>query len=147
MNITLKRHAYLKDRTMGTLYVGNEEFPTLERPWIKSTAHSGGKNFESCVPDGTYALQPFDSDNHHNVWSLMNADLDVFVHEPDIHGRWAILIHIGNYIKDIVGCIAPGMTGDDHNVWSSGDAINRLRVLLGSEDHLLIIEPKGATND
>jgi len=146
LNILLERHAYLPDRTMGKLYVEDEILHTLERPWIRSPLHRGGANYESCVPDGVYALQAFDSDNHHNVWSLMNVALNVFVHEPDEGvggGRWAILIHIGNYTKDIVGCIAPGLTADEHNVWHSTKAVERLRELLGETDHVLTIKPKG----
>ncbi len=144
MHLILKRHAYLQDRTMGTLHIAGEEFATLERPWIASTEHFGGKNFESCVPEGTYDFLPFDSDAHPDCFSLHNSALDVWVAQPQSPGRWAILIHVGNYIKDIVGCIAPGMSGDDHNVWKSGKAMARIRELVASdEEHTITIESRG----
>lgn len=99
------------------------------------------------MPDGEYMLQPWTSTAHPNCYSLMNVDLDVFVHEPDNSlGRWAILIHVGNYIEDIVGCIAIGLTGDRDNVYHSKPAMDRLRQALKSDTHRLIIEPKGAVN-
>lgn len=149
MNLLLERHAYLSDRTTGMLHLEDESFHTLERPWIRTPLHKGGMNYESCVPDGVYILQAFDSEHHHNVWSLNNAELDVFVYKPEkgvAEGRWAILIHVGNYIKDIIGCIAPGLTGDDKNVWHSKAAIVRMRELLNDGDHVLTIKPKGAEN-
>lgn len=145
MKITLERHAYLHDRTMGRLYVGDEVFHTLERPWIPSLEHLGGKNFESCVPDGEYELKPFSSDDHPDCWSLSNAELDVHEFQASEPGRWAILIHVGNYVKDVVGCIAPGLTADESHVWNSGKAIDRLRDLLDGE-HTLVIRARGARN-
>lgn len=141
----LERYCYASDRTMGKLYVGGEEFFTIERPWIPSKEHRGGKNFESCIPDGTYSVQLFDSDNHHNVWSLMNPELDVFVYKPDLPGRWTILIHVGNHVKDVVGCIAVGLTGDESHVWQSGKAIDRLREIVTAQTEI-VIRPKGAVN-
>jgi hypothetical protein len=147
MLLTLERHAYLSDRTMGKLYVGDEIFHTLERPWIRSPYHLGGTNFESCVPDGRYILQPFDSEAHPDCWNLYSPNLDVFLEEPnDGAGRWAILIHAGNYVKDVVGCIAPGLTADEEHVWNSRAAMDRIRSVLGAEEHTLEIKPVGATN-
>ena len=145
MRITLERHAYLTDRTMGKLYVGPEIFHTLERPWIPSLEHLGGKNFESCVPDGTYVLQPFNSEKHPDCWSLLNENLDVLVDQGGEPGRWAILIHSGNYVKDVVGCIAPGLTCDESHVWNSRAAMDRIRSILDGE-HELVIKPAGARN-
>lgn len=148
MNLILERYYYGTRRTRGRLHAGNEVFQTLERPWIKTPLHLGGANFESCVPDGTYKLVPWDSEDHPNCYALINHDLDVHLYEPaDGMGRWAILIHVGNYIKDIVGCIAPGLTGDETgDVWSSAKAMNRLRAHLGDESHTLVIRSKGANN-
>ena len=141
----LERHHYAPNRTMGKLFVGGEVFHTIERPWIPSPDHLGGANFKSCVPDGDYVVQLFDSDNHHNVWSLMNIELDVFVHKPDLPGRWSILIHVGNSVEDVVGCIAIGLSADEDHVWNSKKAIERLRGIVTSQTELTIL-PKGARN-
>lgn len=146
MKLTLERHTYLEDRTMGKLYVGDEIFHTLERPWIPTLEHLGGKNFESCVPDGMYELIPFSSEKHPDCYVLMNSELDVSIVQGQEPGRWAILIHVGNYVKDVVGCIAPGLTSDESHVWNSGKAMDKIRDLLGSEGHELVIKPAGAVN-
>jgi len=144
MRLILSRRAYMSDRTMGELHIGNERFPTLERPWIQSMEHMGGKNFESCIPEGNYEIRPFSSDAHPDSFSLANSALDVWVVKPQDPGRWAILLHTGNYIKDIVGCIAPGISGDDHNVWKSKKAMKRIRELLAGEDvHTITIKSRG----
>ena len=146
MQITLERHAYLDDRTMGKLYVGDEMLYTIERPWIPTLEHLGGKNFKSCVPDGEYVLAPFGSDAHPDCWNLVNENLDVHLAQGQEPGRWAILIHAGNYVRDVVGCIAPGLTADESHVWSSRLAMDKLNDLLGDGEHSLIIKPKGARN-
>lgn len=139
----LVRHCYLPDRTRGKLYVEDEVLHTLERPWLASPDHHGGKNFESCVPNGVYALQPFTSDAHPNVWRLTNSELDVFGNKPGTEpGRWDILIHVGNYVKDVVGCIAVGLTADEEHVWNSKLAIERLRNLLTENYYELEIRSK-----
>jgi hypothetical protein len=132
---------------MGKLYIGDEVFHTLERPWISSPHHKGGKNFESCVPDGIYLLTPYSSEDHPEVWRLTNSDLDVFGNKPASNpGRWDILIHVGNYVADVVGCVAVGLTADEEHVWNSKKAIARLRTLLTEEHYELSIEPLGARN-
>ena len=109
--------------------------------------HLGGKNFESCVPDGTYELIPFSSEKHPDSYALLNMALDVSILQSAEPGRWAILIHSGNYVKDVVGCIAPGLTADESHVWNSRKAMDRIRDLVASdEEHTITIKPVGAVN-
>ena len=147
MKILLERFAYMENRTMGQLHIQDHTFLTIERPWISSLHHKGGRNFESCVPDGEYSLLPFESEAHPESYILKNEELDVFADNPGKDkGRWSILIHVGNYVKDVVGCIAPGLTGDESHVWESRKAMARIRELLGREEHVLVIQAKGAKN-
>jgi hypothetical protein len=152
MDLILERYAYLKDRTMGVLSFKDVELYTIERPWIPSPYHRGGKNFESCVPDGKYTLRPFNSTKHPSTFILENEDLDVFQMSPrgaGTKGRWAILIHVGNSAEDVVGCIAPGMEIEEEcygHVWKSRVAMDVLRDKLQDTNHTLIITSKGATN-
>lgn len=145
--VKLRRHHYGEKFTRGVLTLPSGlEIQTLERPWIQSPLHRGGKNFESCVPDGVYNVTPYDSEKHPNSYILENRDLDVYKYKGP-ERRWAILIHSGNFIKDIVGCIAPGLTGEYDRVWKSKDAMNEIREELGRKEFVLIIEPKGAKNE
>ena len=85
--------------------------PTLERPWLPGVR--GGMPFASCVPDGEYQLERFTRPNGDLVLRLWNTDLGVYKHQgdgPEEGGRYLILIHAGNWVRDGVGCIAPGLT-------------------------------------
>lgn len=148
MHLTLKRIAYLRDYTAGLLTVLNQTFSTVERPWIPTPAHRGGTNSFSCVPDGDYKLEPFVGARFQNVYALSNPDLDVYVGLPTGKlGRSAILIHEGNTVKDVIGCIAIGMaaSADGSRVSESVQALNFLRSILGKDVHTLSISPKGTT--
>ena len=149
MNLLLKRFAYLNDCTRGALYVGNEVFQTVERPWIRNPDGAGGLPFESCIPDGTYNLSPYTRPSGKKAFILSNPELGVWQQDEDrTHsewGRYLVLIHPGNTVEDVVGCIAPGLTGYDKTVGSSRNAMLKLHELLGGGEHELRIAPKGAT--
>ena len=145
MKILLERYAYMNDRTMGVLYCGDEILYTVERPWISSMESLGGTPFESCIPDGVYTLAPFSSASHPDCYSIVNPALDVHLTQHPT-GRYAILVHSGNSVKDVVGCIAPGLSTDGVSVWHSRAAMDRIRTALGNETHVLEISPKGARN-
>ena len=147
MNIVLKRFAYLDDCTRGVLHVGNHTFQTIERPWVKNSDGPGGTPFESCIPDGTYRMRAFTRPSGKKAFILSNADHGVFEQQEDMEGaagRYLILIHVGNTTADVVGCIAPGLTGADRSVGNSRNAMLKLHELLDGYEHELRIEPKGA---
>lgn len=88
---------------------------TIERPWIDDGT-PGGKPRESCVPAGVYKLRPHTRPDGKKVVALVNPDLGVYYLEDDLPaegGRFLILIHIANWVKDIVGCIGPGIWKTD----------------------------------
>lgn len=133
--LILTRFAYTPTETQGILE-GDDgvQFWTIERPWVKSN-HPGGASFESCVPDGAYKLVPHNRPNGDKVVALVNPDLGVWYQQdqrPDVWGRYLVLIHAGNFVEDIVGCIAPGLSRTIHNnrvmVGSSRAAMKQLDV-------------------
>lgn len=96
--------------TEGLLTFGDVSIHTIERPWIPT--HPGGKPFESCVPAGRYKLRKHTRGNGDKVLALVNPGLGVYYRGKerinDV-GRYLILIHAGNWVTDVVGCIAPGI--------------------------------------
>lgn len=150
MIITLERFAYLSDCTRGVLHVGNDSFQTVERPWVKNPAGPGGLPFESCVPDGLYQLGHYTRPSGKKAFIFSNPDLGVWEQDSDRSsqewGRYLTLIHPGNTVADVVGCIAPGLTGTDRGVGSSRNAMLKLHELLTHiHSHELRIQPKGAS--
>ena len=158
MNVLLVRHAYLPTVTLGRLYAGSLVLATLEEAWITNPNGPGGQRREfgkqeSCVPDGPYTLQPHNTAKHPGVWALQNPNLGVWhaaVPAGLTYGRSAILIHTGNSVLDIEGCLLIGMRhgrieGIDA-VLESRIALDRLRVVLGTVlSHSLQIRPTAGT--
>lgn len=118
MLLTLER-SYLQHCVIGELHVpGFHTYATIERPW------RGNERNISCIPEGVYQCKPFSGRRFKNVWQLM-----------DVPDRTYILIHAGNWAKDVQGCIAVGkaLSSTDYMVMNSGDAIDELRGHLPDE--------------
>jgi hypothetical protein len=112
-DLTLIRDSYGTKETMGKMFDadGNLLAHTIERPWVPDMNHPGGTSFESCVPDGIYNLVPHTRPNGDKVVALVNPELGVWygkADRPSTWGRYLVLIHSGNYVDHVVGCIAPG---------------------------------------
>lgn len=107
----LERFSYSPTETEGYLFLRDDTvLHTLERPWIGE--HPGGTPFESCIPDGEYQLIPHVRPNGHSVYAMRNHDLHVYYtaeERGENPGRYLCLLHSGNYVDDVVGCIAPGL--------------------------------------
>ncbi len=95
--LVLVRLQTFNDRILGRLHVynGNAEiaqFVTLELPWLNN------KNHVSCIPTGTYTVEPRVSDKFgHHLWV------------KDVPGRDLILFHNGCFPENTHGCILLGM--------------------------------------
>jgi hypothetical protein len=152
MNFQIIRHAYLRDRTLGRIILPGLTLPTLERPWIKNPAGTGGLPRESCIPDGYYQLRPHHSRKFPDSYILTGETLGVYgysVPQGQDYGRSAILIHPANKVGELLGCIAPGMTHGmiegELGVLDSRRAMDKLRAILGREEHYVEIRPTTGT--
>ena len=133
MKGTLTRYESTSSGTFGVLKLGHSTLHTIERPWLNN------KPFESCIPPGEYSLVPFTRPNGDNVYALVGGS--VSLDKTDGYKRYLILIHSGNYMTDVVGCIAPGMSRDGNMVTQSKKAMGKIMALLsGIEPHTLTIE-------
>jgi hypothetical protein len=111
--LLLERMPSTDQGVQGFMTFGHFTLCTVERPWVPVDEHLGGRNFRSCVPAGNYRLIQHVRTNGDVVVALENPLLNVYYKEddvPDSGGRWKILIHSGNWVKDVVGCIAPGLS-------------------------------------
>lgn len=108
------RYAYLERVTLGVIQLPDVRIFTIERPWLpdaQSPENIAGLPERSCVPEGNYLLEPHHSARFPNVYALVNPALHVWHYAvpPGVKGRAGILIHAGNDVSAVVGCIAVGM--------------------------------------
>lgn len=102
---------------------------TLELPW------RGNQKDISRIPDNSYLATKHISPKFGEC-ILVN----------DVEGRTWILIHKGNFHRDILGCILVGesfydIDGDGHlDVTNSSKTMKQLMKILDDENHLNIIE-------
>ena len=130
--LTLERYAYLPECTLGVLSVHGFKFYTIERPWLNNTP------FSSCVPEGFYTVAPYSSKRFRDVYEVEHVE-----------GRTHILIHAGNVVADVAGCVAVGSGRRTHKgehwVTQSRLALMQLRSALGKESAYLDVVSKRAT--
>jgi len=160
MDLFIDRFSYATSETEGILTLNDFALATIERPWV-GVDTPGGKPFESCIPDGEYRLDPWIRPNEDEAYILSNPGLGVYeskAERPDGIGRYLILMHIANYVSNVVGCIGPGMvrsimknrkTGNyERAVSSSGEAMRVITEQLGREEsHTLTIRSKCGTGE
>ena len=95
------------------------ECNTLELPWKEN------KNRISCIPDGAYWVEKYNSVKFGSVFLFNN-----------VKGRSMIEMHTGNYHTDILGCILAGAGLSDINqdgyldVYSSRRTMEKLLELM-----------------
>ncbi|GGB82974.1 hypothetical protein GCM10007424_23750 [Flavobacterium suaedae] len=129
MEAILKRQQSDDKQTLGTLEVFDKgrkvfECKTLELDW------QNNKRRESCIPVGVY-----------NVVTRTSAKYGLHYHVTNVPARSFILIHHGNYNKDILGCILVGSAHIDINGDGYKDVTNSRNTLK----KLLKASPNGFT--
>ena len=139
-HLLLERQPTTSTHTEGFLSFDDEILATLERPWIDE-GYPGGKPFESCIPNGIYELISHARPDGKMAVALVNPELGVYRYEEDRsegEGRYLILIHIGNWVHDIVGCIAPGLakttSPQGHMVTKSAKAMGRIMNFIDGDE-------------
>ena len=127
--IKLERIKYRKKSTIGILSVEGFECFTLELPWLNNQ-----KNI-SCIPTGIYKWKKrFSPGKQYQVIEL-----------KDVPNRKYIQIHLGNYTRQIEGCILPGLGLKDidndgiFDVTQSEKAFNKIMSLTGDSGEIEIV--------
>lgn len=104
------------------------EFFTLECPW------KNNEPFESCIPDGLYRIEPWQSPTHGECYIISGGTVG------KTEGiRTYCLFHDANKVNQLAGCIALGLSMNGQNLRDSGAAIKLfLRELDGKPAMLFI---------
>lgn len=133
MNIKIERVYESEKPTIGFLTLEDEigikipnfNLATVELPWRDN------QNQISCFPEGKYGAEIYDSPSKGRCILLQN-----------VPGRSYIEIHIANYISELRGCAAIGLTHKDLNgdglidVYKSAEA---MRLLLEKVSNALTL--------
>ena len=102
MNVKINRIFSSEFQTLGILTIyDNHNFPfwecrTLELPDL------GNKNCISCIPEGEYEVVKRNSAKYGDHFHIL-----------DVPNRSYILIHSANYVRQLLGCIAVGLSHTD----------------------------------
>lgn len=136
-NVTLERFAYTPWGVFGRIVYGDFRAFTVERPWLDNKAR------ESCIPEGTYTMQRYQSPKFGDTWALIGDTVSLYP-EPG-KARSAILIHAGNTMDDLLGCVALGRSlGTVNGKWavtSSRPAVDEfLRITKDKQLNLIITQ-------
>lgn len=133
--LTLLRTVSSDKGTLGILYYNNDILCyTLELPW------KDNKTSISCVPCGTYRCELWNSPKFGMTYELQ-----------DVPGRSKILIHKGNWVTDINGCVLVGMqqsildgSNNRYSVFNSTEAFRKfVKILDGDIGFDLEIKERG----
>ena len=102
MKVEIQRISKSEFQTLGILTIFDKHnFPfwecrTLELPWLEN------KNRISCIPNGEYEVVKRNSAKYGDHFHILN-----------VPNRSYILIHNANYVRQLQGCIAVGLSHTD----------------------------------
>lgn len=120
--IHLERFAYTPMGVFGRLRVHGKtgRWYTVERPW------EDNRPFVSCIPEGEYEVElgTFAKGGGYADYELI-----------DVPDRSAIELHVGNTMRDVVGCIAVGrILGWIDELWAVSDSKKAFGEFMGAMD-------------
>ena len=136
MDITLERRGYFDEEgTFGELYAGDFSCKTVELPWRDNRVA------KSCIPEGTYVMRMRPSGV---VMRTSGSRFEEGWEVTNVAGRTYIMVHVGNTVSDLDGCIAVGKAWgyvDRHwGVTHSRDTFQGfMRALADEEEHRIEI--------
>jgi hypothetical protein len=101
--IVLERNGYTPFGTFGKLTYEDFSCLTVERPWANN------QPLISCIPEGFYKANWYAAPKFANLGDVLAITGNTVSLFPDnIHRRSRILIHPGNTMNDVEGCVAVG---------------------------------------
>lgn len=130
MKAVLTRQPSDSKQTLGTLKVFNADGAKVFECKTLELADRNNERQKSCIPKGTYNITIRNSLKYGRHFLVNN-----------VPNRDTILIHYGNYNKDILGCILVGATYADIN----GDGFPDVTSSKATLAKLLATAPQGFT--
>ena len=117
--------------------VAGHTFHGIEQPWRDNLP------YHSCIPPGIYTFIPWNSPTHGSCFAFVGGSVALSEEDlaPPTITRFACLAHVANYAHDVEGCSGLGMSKGRRTrdnipaVWRSGDAMRKLKRILGSDPY------------
>lgn len=126
-DLSIERFAYTPMGVFGRCYIAGQELFTVERPWLNN------ERSISCIPEGRYTCSP-------RFYNKGGYDAIEITQVP---GRTNVLLHKGNTMHDLAGCIAiTAKLGCVEGIWGGVNSREAFRILMdhyGSADFILEI--------
>lgn len=117
MNVSLERFAYTQMGVFGRLTYPGGWCYTLEEVWRDNVKGN------SCIPIGMYRVQ----------LGKFGKDSVTRYEVQGVPGRTYILIHPGNTVDDVEGCIVPGTKlGTVNGLWAVVESRNAFDAFMAS---------------
>jgi len=118
--------------TRGVLLMpSGRELHVLERPWRDN------RPFDSCIPDGVYLMEPYQSPRFGSVYIVSGGRVSKF--QSPRHERYGILFHGANRVEQLQGCLAVGLSWRGDFLQHSQAALKLMLDELNGEKAMLFI--------
>lgn len=104
------------------------EFYTLEQAWRNN------EPFVSCIPDGAYLIEPWQSPTHGDCYIVSGGTVG-----KTKGVRTYILLHAANKVRELQGCIALGLGMRGDNLTNSAAAIKLFLQELNGNPAILYV--------
>lgn len=120
--IRLKRERVTGDATIGRLFIGEDNYATLEDVWRKFKVAG-----ETRIPAGKYPLQLRTEGSKTKRYAERFPDMHKgMLWLQDVPDFTYVYIHIGNRAEDTEGCILVGMRAGEDVIYSSRAAYEEI---------------------
>lgn len=130
-HLFIHRYESSKDGTLSRVTIGETVLYGLEQPWRDNFP------FKSCIPSGDYILEPHNSSRFGQTWAFVGG---LVSHQhTDCCLRYACLIDVANYAREVKGCLAVGLERSkgpkgEPKVYPSRKALELLRELMSPDE-------------
>ncbi len=95
--MTMMKLIRIKSTSKVTLGLLDNNWWTVEKPWVDLNDDGIGDENQSCIAEGVYTCKRHISPAHGDCFEIQN-----------VVGRTHILFHVANWARDVKGCIGPG---------------------------------------
>jgi hypothetical protein len=114
-DLSIERFAYTPMGVFGRCYIAGQELFTVERPWLNNARSI------SCIPEGVYTCVP----RFYNKGGYESIEI------TNVPNRSNVLIHKGNTMHDLAGCIAvTAKLGSVHGIWGGINSKAAFAILM-----------------